>query len=239
MNKKLLLLPLMVALTGCEFQIGSLHIGGKKNSGSNSNSDSNQQQEQQQQQEEQKITPKEIAADFIIGYDDLKDHFVEGKTYPGAPYSFTAGGIEFDATGGVGLKSANDEGQGNYYNENHILQFRSASNANGGGVISVGEPVIASKIVVHWVATYSSEESQYHPVVYVGEKADKVETKVSNNEGNNISGTERSGAKEYSSGEDRKVYGYTTSYNIPSGKYFFAISAPNYAMYVEDIVICK
>ena len=64
MNKKLILLPLIggFLLAGCELQIGSLHIGGKKNSNSNSNSE--QQQPSGDQGGEQQKTSSDVVLDF-------------------------------------------------------------------------------------------------------------------------------------------------------------------------------
>ncbi|MDY6276515.1 MAG: hypothetical protein SPL75_03450 [Bacilli bacterium] len=156
--------------------------------------------------------------------------------YASADYSFTTDGVSFNATAGVGQKTANGSGQGNYYNEQGLMQFRKANHANGGGVVTVAEAVSKSTITVHWYATYATEDSQYHPVVKVGDSADAVSTSVACNEGTTLTGTLVEGVKEYSGNQDRDVYAYTTTYTI-SGHSYFSIGAPNSATYIKDIVI--
>lgn len=156
--------------------------------------------------------------------------------YASADYSFTTDGVSFNATAGVGQKTANGSGQGNYYNEQGLMQFRKANHANGGGVVTVAEAVSKSTVTVHWYATYATEDSQYHPVVKVGDSVDAVSTSVACNEGTTLTGTLVEGVKEYSGNQDRDVYAYTTTYTI-SGHSYFSIGAPNSATYIKDIVI--
>lgn len=156
--------------------------------------------------------------------------------YASADYSFTTDGVSFNATAGVGQKTANGSGQGNYYNEQGLMQFRKANHANGGGVVTVAEAVSKSTVTVHWYATYATEDSQYHPVVKVGDSVDAVLTSVACNEGTTLTGTLVEGVKEYSGNQDRDVYAYTTTYTI-SGHSYFSIGAPNSATYIKDIVI--
>ena len=238
MKKRLILLPMLggLLLSGCQFTIFGKTIKlFEKDNKEQKDSDSGKQQAE----------PKQLTADITINYDTLKDNFdAEGKyVYPQSDYEFTAGGISFNATSGVGQRTQNKDSDGNayeanYYYEQHALQFRKTGHEKGAGIITVAEPVIASKITVHWYATYATEASQYHPVVFVGDTDTAVNTKVSCNEGSTVTGVKTTGKERGSDNKDHEVYDYTTTYNI-SGKHYFAISAPNGAMYVKDIVINK
>lgn len=229
MKKKLLLLPLAaLMLTGCKITLfgKTIYLFEKKPS---SNGDSG----------ESTKSPKAPSADLVINHDALADKFEEDYVYPQQDYEFKLEDFVFKATSGVGHKTAEqDETHANYYNEQGALQFRKANHETGTpGVIQNYDPIIASKITIHWFATYASEPSQYHPVVKIGDKFSNVGTAVSCNEGSTVSGVD-TGSKQYMNNDDREVYLYTTTYNL-SKKHFFSIGAPNGAMYVKDIVIHK
>ena len=229
MKKSLVLLPLLggFLLAGCTITIGNKTF---------KFFEKEQKQEQNQQQGgggRQQAGPKELEADITINKDAIVDYLNLDKTYPDSDFDFSLGGVNFHATSGVGNKTSNDGG-GNYYFEQNALQFRKQGHENGeAGVISVTEAVSASKITIHWFATYASEETKYQPVVLTGDKADAITTNVAANEGSPVQGV-KANAKE----GERDAYNYTTTYNI-SGKNFFAVSAPNGAMYVKDIIIHK
>ena len=176
-----------------------------------------------------------VGESITISLEDIAST-LGSSIYASADYSFTTDGVSFNATAGVGQKTANGSGQGNYYNEQGLMQFRKANHEKGGGVITVAEAVSKATITVHWYATYASEESKYHPVVKVGDSADAISTNVACNEGTNLNGTLVEGVKEYSGNQDRDVYAYTTTYTI-SGHSYFSIGAPNSASYIKDIVI--
>ena len=236
MKKRLFLLPLFagLALSSCSFE--DLMFWKKKSetpsgttpSGGGSVTPSG----------DPRKDPKAPSADLTIDLSVLGEFFDEGYVYPQDDYSFTLETFKFDATAGVGQKTAEKSG-GNYYNEQGCLQFRAANNAKGGGVITNYDPIIASQITIRWFATYASEAKQYQPVVKAAESADAVEgsTALTANEGATVNGTE-TGGKQAKNNTDYDVYAYTTTYNI-SGKNFFSIAAPNGAMYVKDIVINK
>ena len=224
MKKSLVLLPLLggFLLAGCQFTIFGKTIKLFEKD----------QQEEKKDDGDDKGGSEELKEDITINHEALSDYLEADFTYPQADYEFSIGGVNFSATSGVGHKTANSSG-GNYYYDQQALQFRKQGHEKGAGVITVAQAVTASKITIHWFATYAEEASKYHPVVLVGESQDNIKTNVSCNEGSTIKGV-KSGQKE----GDYDAYNYTTSYNL-SGKKYFAISAPAGAMYVKDIVISK
>ena len=189
--------------------------------------------------------PRALTEDITIDYDVLKSNF-DQNTYPKSDYTFTAGGFNFNATSGVGWKVAEDEGKGNYYNEQHALQFRKQGHEKGVGKITIAEPAIASSITIRWFAAgYATEPEQYLPVVYVGDSASSVNTAVKVEGDLPAVGTPTGGKQSWTTGsgesaktEDRDVYIYTSVFKV-TGKNYFAVSAPGGALYVKDIVINK
>ena len=180
--------------------------------------------------------PTKDSSVFVeIDYDDIKSHMTT-NTYPSADFEFESDGVSFAATKSVGWKTANTTG-GNYYNENHSMQFRSAKHANGAGKVTTKEATTATKVTVHWFATYEEEETKYHPIVYTGDSASSCTTAVNCSEGTKVKG-QATGGKEYDSNakKDWDVYFFTTTYDV-SGKSFFAVSAPDGACYIHDIWI--
>ncbi len=171
---------------------------------------------------------------LLIDYEALKSNFDEKYVYPKADYSFTVGGVSFNATAGVGHKTSNTSG-GNYYYEQKALQFRKANHESGGGVITVAQETTYSKVTVNWLATYATEASQYHPVVKVGSSAAAITTNVPCNEGTEVSGTSTGGVENVNNA-DRDVYRYVTTYTI-SGNSYFAIMSQNNAMYITSIIV--
>ena len=120
MNKKLILLPLIggFLLAGCELQIGSLHIGGKKNSNSNSNSEQQEQNQEGQKQEEQNAS-SDVVLDFEESFwkDDSITPYVENGT---TLYTFDYEGITY-----------NDRGCfASVYNETHWLMMKNKWDTN-------------------------------------------------------------------------------------------------------------
>ena len=233
MKKRLFLLPLVggLFLSGCTFTLFGKEISlfEKKDKNNDSTTPGTN------QPTESTKDPKAPSADITIDHAALASNFVEGKTYPG-DFQFTLSDFVFDAMN-VGQKTAEQSG-GNYYNEQQCLQFSSNASTRGQGVIANFDPIIATKITVHWFATYSSEGSEYHPAVKIGDKASDLSTSVSCNEGSTVSGTATGGQQKGSDSKDHEVYSYTTTYNL-SGKHFFSIGAGKAAMYVKDIIIHK
>ena len=183
----------------------------------------------------------------IVAASGLTDKY----TYPKNPYSFTLGSqsIKFDANASVGQKTSNNrEGgtsYGDYYYEQGLMQWKKSE-----GQITVAQPVVASKITIHWFNTYATEGATYQPAVLVGDSAGSITTDVPANErdsSGSVSGT-KTGGKEDSvktdstTGEethtDRDVYSYATTYDI-SGKNYFAVKAAGGATYIKDIIIHK
>ena len=223
MKKSLVLLPLLggFLLAGCQFTIFGKTIKLFEKD-----------QQEEKKDGDEKGGSDVLQEDVIINHETLSDYLEADYTYPQADYEFSVGGVNFSATSGVGHKTRNQSG-GNYYYDQQALQFRKQGHEKGAGVITVLQAVSASKITVHWFATYAEEASKYHPVVLVGDSQDNIKTNVSCNEGASVKGV-KAGAKE----GDYDAYNYTTTYNL-SGKKFFAISAPAGALYVKDIVINK
>lgn len=222
MNKKLLvLLPIaMLALAGCNnpAEGGGQGGGGQGGGGEGGGG----------------VAPE---ADIVIDHDTLADHLEDKYSYPQNDYEFLAGGVKFEATSGVGHKTANTSG-GNYYNEHKALQFRKEGHAKGPGVITVANAITVTTVEINWLATYASEASQYHPVVRVGDSHDAISTNVACNEGATVNGTATGGKEKGGDNNDYDVYSYKTTYTV-SGHSFFHISAPAGAMYVTSIVIKK
>lgn len=236
MKKRLFLLPLVggLLLSGCTFTLFGKEISlfEKKNKSNDSTTPGTN------QPTESTKDPKAPSADLTIDHAAMSSGFIEGKTYPG-DFQFTLSDFVFDAVN-VGQKTANQSG-GNYLNEQKCLQFSSSKSSRGQGVISNFDPIIASKITVHFLATFDSEGADYLPVVKTGDKASNLTTSVSCNEGSSQTG-KSTGGKEFVKTNnfegDKDVYSYTCTYNI-SGKNFFSVGAGQGAMYVTDIIIHK
>ena len=123
MKKGLFLLPLIggFVLAGCDFSLESLMFWKKsdteqKDSGGSSGGNP-------QPPAESRKDPKAPDSDLTIDINVLGEFFSEGYVYPQNEFEFTLGGFSFEATSGVGQKTAEEEG-GNYYYEQQALQFR-------------------------------------------------------------------------------------------------------------------
>lgn len=242
MKKRLVLLPIlsMFALSGCDFSFESLMFWKKKDSSSDSGSSQTPSGTPSDTNPSDSGAAKVIynfpqpdSSVFIqIDINDIKDHVESGKTYPTAAFDFTTDGVSFSATAGVGVKTAERSG-GNFLNDNNSLQFKKDT-----GTVAVKEAVTATKVTVHWFATYASETSQYHPKVKTGSSASAITTSVSCNEGTTVNGVKTGGVQAKTGSDnvtkDYDVYFYTTTYTI-SGSSYFSVGDSGGATYIHDI----
>ncbi|MCR5332716.1 MAG: hypothetical protein K6E11_01685 [Bacilli bacterium] len=211
MNKRLLvLLPIaLLTLTGCNKD------GSKDKSGDDGG---------------------DVASEIVIDKSVISPFIPEGKTYNSDPYNFDVGGISFNATAGVGLKSAEGTGKTNGLNELGAMQFKKAA-----GVIKNTTEYPATKIVVEWLATYDSEESKYWPKANAGEST--TLSAVTASESSPLAGTD-TGKQQHvePQGKDpfeAKVYSYVSTFNLPAGTKYFSVGDSGGATYITKITITK
>ena len=202
MNKKLILLPLIggFLLAGCELQIGSLHIGGKKNSNSNSNSEQQQQPSGDQGGEQQK-TSSDVVLDFEESFwkDDSVTPYVENGT---TLYTFDYEGITY-----------NDRGCfASVYNETHWLMMKNkwtdGQVAEGEGFAFIGNKTSYGKAIKSIDVKVSKQTGGVDFVVAFGSSA--------------FEDSSTSGAKKYSATASKEA---TFSASCTDGSQYFSISA--------------
>lgn len=154
------------------------------------------------------------------------------KQYPSAAYSFEISGVTFNATSDTGVARPYT-GEQNGYSELGAMQFKK----QGAGMIQgVLGDFAATKIVVNWVNTRSSQAANYLPQVSAGPAGAVVA--LTQKEAIPATGTKTD--KKQTSGDNvYDVYSYVSTFELAAGTTNFSIASGDGAFYPTSIVISK
>lgn len=226
MKKTMLIVPVLMAfaLSGCSI-LGNIFK--KDNSSSNNSQQTTQSESQSSGSSSSQSGPSGETITITLSTLNIQTESV----YPTNPTDFTAGGVSFTATNGVG--KANSSYNSGYASLN-CMQFNKADDTSKDpvrlrGAIKNNSAISLVKVEVTWYATYDSEAPTYFPVVKAGSSASSLSA-VSCDQTSDISG-EAVGIQD--KGYD--VYRYVTTYTIGSGNSFYSLEgASGSASYISQ-----
>ena len=170
-------------------------------------------------------------SEIVIDRSVISSYIPDGKTYSESPYSFEVGGIHFDATAGVGVKTSESSG-GNAFYELNAMQFK-----KNAGTIKNTDEFPATKIVVEWLATYAEEAKMYWPKAMAGETTSLKSVTAA--ESDPLAGTETGKKQVGGDDKDHDAYSFVSTFNLPAGTKYFSVGDSGGATYITKITISK
>ncbi len=154
-----------------------------------------------------------------------------GATYLAADAEFEYLGAKWVATSGsIGRPTAKNQPT---YNQMGLFQVKKGVT----GFVSKEAISGVTKITITWYATYDSEDTNYFPLVKVGDTADAAKVAVACDQTEKLNG-EETGLKDGTT-NDRAIYKYVNTYTLDGSAKFFEISANGGALYIDTIVLEK